>query len=100
MKVAKESDFDKKVVRYLKSKGCWTIKLTPGVAGIPVGTSDRLFLKDGFWGFLEVKKSKTAPFRALQPEFLKKMDQWSFARAIYPENFEEIKKELDSLLSY
>ena len=94
----KESKFDKDVVGYLKKKGCFVIKLTPGVAGIPVGTADRFFCKDGFYGFIEVKKSKTAPFRPLQPEFLKKMNSWSWAKAVYPENWEIIKKELDEML--
>ena len=93
-----EATFDKLVTAYLKKKGCWVIKLTPGVAGIPVGTSDRFFCKEGFYGFLEIKKSKTAPFRPLQQEFLKKMNTWSWAKAVYPENWEETKKELDVML--
>ena len=94
----KESDFDKKVVNYLKGKGCFVIKLTPGVAGIPVGVADRFFCKEGFYGFAEIKKSKTAPFRPLQPEFIKKMHDWSWCKAIYPENWDEIRKELDDML--
>lgn len=96
----KESDLDKLFVKYLKSKGCVTFKLTPGVAGIPVGVSDRVFFKEGFYGFAELKKNKTAPFRPLQREFLDKMDQWSWAKAVYPENFETIKKELDNVLTF
>jgi len=94
----KESDFDKIVVKYLKSKGCLVLKLTPGVAGIPVGVSDRVFFKEGFYGFFELKKNAKAPFRPLQKEFLEKMDNWSYAKAIYPENWEETRKELDCML--
>lgn len=96
----KESDFDKLVVKYLKSRGCFVMKLTPGVGGVPVGVSDRVFFKEGFYGFIEVKKSAKAPFRPLQKEFLEKMHEWSWAKAVYPENWEDIKKELDLLLMY
>jgi hypothetical protein len=96
----KESAFDKMFVKYLKSKGCVVFKLTPGVGGIPIGVSDRVFFKEGFYGFAELKKSAKAPFQPLQKEFLEKMDEWSWAKAVYPENFEEIKKELDLLLMY
>lgn len=93
----KESEFEKEVVKYLKSKGCdvFKMRIAPGVAE---GTPDRLFLKEGFWGFLEVKASKDAPFRPLQKEKIKKYNDWSYARAVYPENWEEVKAELEKIL--
>lgn len=92
-----ESAFEKKVTKFLKSKGCdvFKMRIAPGVAE---GTPDRLFLKEGFWGFLEVKASKDAPFRPLQPEKIKKYNDWSYARATYPENWEEVKAELEGIL--
>lgn len=98
MKKLKESDCDKEFVKFLRSKGCFVMKLTPGVAGIPVGVSDRVFFKEGFYGFAEIKKSKTAPFRPLQQEFLAKMNEWSWAKAVYPENRLEIQAELSLML--
>lgn len=92
-----ESTFERKVVKYLKSKGCHVFKMriAPGVGE---GTPDRLFLKEGFWGFLEVKASKTAPYKPLQKEKIAFYDKWSYAKATYPENWEEIKAELDNIL--
>lgn len=66
--------------------------------GIPTGTSDIFFCKEGFYGFIEVKASKTAKFQPLQKEFVEKMNDWSWARIVYPENWQEIKTELDKLL--
>lgn len=90
----KESAFEKEVVKFLKSKGCDVFKMRYA----PEGTPDRLFLKEGFWGMLEVKKSKDAPFRPLQPEKLKRYNDWSYAKAVYPENWEETKIELEFML--
>lgn len=90
----KESAFEKEVVKFLKSKGCDVFKMRYA----PEGTPDRLFLKEGFWGMLEVKKSKDAPFRPLQPEKLKRYNDWSYAKAVYPENWHEIQAELERML--
>lgn len=90
----KESAFEKEVVKFLKSKGCDVFKMRYA----PEGTPDRLFLKEGFWGMLEVKKSEKAPFRPLQPEKIKKFNEMSYAKAVYPENWEEIKNELEKML--
>lgn len=67
-------------------------------AGVPTGTSDIFFCIEGFYGFIEVKKSEKARFQPLQPEFLEKMNGWSWARAVWPENWLEIKSELRNIL--
>lgn len=90
----KESAFEKKVVSYLKDKGCKVYKMT----GVETGTPDRLFLKEGFWGFLEVKKSAKEKFQPLQKEKIAFLNDWSYARVVYPENWDEIKEELERIL--
>lgn len=90
-----ERDFQKKVVSWLKKHKCFVIKNDPTVHA---GVADLFFCKEGFYGFIECKKSKTAKFRPGQKEFLAKMDEWSWARAVFPENWDEIKKELEGLL--
>lgn len=90
----KESEFEKEVVKFLKSKGCQVFKMRYA----PEGTPDRLFLKEGFWGMLEVKKSRTAKFQPLQKEKLAFFNDWSYAKATYPENWGEIKAELEVIL--
>lgn len=67
-------------------------------AGIPSGTADIFFCKEGFYGWLELKASKTSKFQPLQKEFIAKMDEWSWARACWPDNWEEVRRELDEII--
>lgn len=97
MAVGPEAKFQAKIISWLKKQGCLPIKYEQNAttkAGIP----DIIFFKEGFWGALEVKKSKTAKFQPLQKEMIAKMDEMSWARAVYPENWDEIKKELEEIL--
>lgn len=92
-----EAELQSAIVSFLKSKGCVTIKNQAG-PGVPKGTADLVFFKEGFYGFIEVKAHKNSPFQIGQKEFLKKMDEWSFARAVYRENWSEVKQELSEML--
>ena len=92
-----EKDFQAKVIKWLRSQGCIVLKQQMN-ATTRAGTPDILFLKEGFWGALEVKKSKNSSFRPGQKEMLKKMDEWSWAKAVYPENWDTIKAELQEIL--
>lgn len=95
--MVREADFQKKVVQWLKKKGCVVLKYEQN-ATTRAGVSDLFFCKEGFYGFIETKKSKTAKLRPGQKEFIEKMSDWSYGRIVFPENFEEIKKELEKLL--
>lgn len=86
-----------KIVKYLKSMGCYVIKTTPG-PGVPVGCPDIIFLKDGFWGGLEVKASKTSRFQPLQKQTIELLDNMSWCKPVFPENWDAIKLELGELL--
>lgn len=66
--------------------------------GVPTGTSDIFFCLEGFYGFIEVKASKKAGWQPLQLEFLAKMADWSWAKAVYPENWPDVKEELRTIL--
>lgn len=90
-----EKDFQKKVVQWLKKQGCFVMKTDPSMH---TGIADLFFCKEGFYGFIECKKSKTAKFRPGQKEFVDKMNDWSYATVAYPENWEQIKKELEEML--
>lgn len=92
-----EKDFQAKIIRFLKSQGCVVIKYQQN-ATTKAAFPDILFLKEGFWGAIEVKKSKTSKCRPGQKEMVAKLDDWSWAKIVYPENFEEIKKELSVML--
>ncbi len=91
-----EAKLQAEIIKYLRSKHCFVMKC--GGAGVPTGTSDVFFCLEGFYGFIEVKRAEKAPFQPLQAEFLQKMDDWSWAKAVYPENWLEVRQELENML--
>lgn len=93
----KEAELQTTVIKYLESKDCFVMKC-PGVAGVPVGTSDIFFCLEGFYGFIEVKRSEKSKFRPLQLEFIEKINEWSWAKAVWPENWSTIRQELEQML--
>jgi len=92
-----EAKLQSEIVKWLRHKGCYVIKTKPGV-GVPVGCPDILFMIEGFWGGIETKRSKSAPFQPLQKETLKKLDAWSWAKRVDPSNWDIIKEELEIIL--
>lgn len=92
-----ESRLQTKIVKWLKDQGCWVMKTRPG-PGTPVGTADIFFCKEGFYGWLEVKASRNAKVQPLQRSFVDKMAKWSYARFVYPENWGEVRTELERIL--
>ena len=95
--MAIEARLQAEITKHLKSKGCFVAKM-PAHPGVPTGTPDLFFCKEGFYGFIEVKASKTARFQPLQKERIAIFDKWSWAKAVYPTNWPEVKKELDIIL--
>lgn len=92
-----EKDFQAKIIKWLKSKKCMVFKMQMN-ATTKAGTPDLFFVKEGFWGAIEVKKSKNAKVQPGQKENVEKMNEWSWARIVYPENWEEAKAELEEML--
>lgn len=92
-----ESRLQSNIRTYLKGKGCYVLVIRPQ-PGIPDGCSDIIFMLEGFWGALEVKKSPTAEYQPLQKETLAKFDDWSWARRVDPTNWPEVRGELDNML--
>ena len=92
-----EKDFQAKVIKYLKSKGCFTWKMQQS-ATTRVGVADVFFCKEGFYGFIECKKAKNSPLRPGQKQFIEKMNNWSYGAIAYPENWAKIRKELEIIL--
>lgn len=95
-----EKNFQQTIVKWLRSKGAVVLKYQQNAtttAAIP----DIVFLKDGFWGAIEVKKAKNSPFRPGQKEMVAKLDAMSWAKVVYGgenSNWEETKKELEEIL--
>lgn len=92
-----EGKFKSIVIKYLRSKGCfvWICKQD---ATTQKGVSDLLFCIEGLYGFIELKANKDAPRRPGQEQFVKKMNEWSYAVVAYPENWGEVRKELEDLI--
>ena len=88
-----ERDFQKNLIKELKDRfdGCIVTKLDARhIQGIP----DLLVLYKDKWATLEVKKDGKAKKRPNQEKYVKRMNEMSFSRIIYPENKQEV---LDAL---
>ena len=89
----KESKFQADLKKELKTMfpGCIVTKLDSGdIQGIP----DLLVLYKDKWATLENKRSAVASKRPNQEYYVKKMNEMSFSRFIYPENKQEVLNEL------
>lgn len=91
--MAAEAELQKKVIQFLKKKGCFVMKITPG-PGIPKGTPDICIFRNSWVGFLEVKASMKAKFQPGQKETLSFLGKSFFARVITPEDYDKIIEEL------
>lgn len=97
MTMAAEKQLQEKVRKWLKSKGCLVLVMSPA-PGVPSGWPDIMFFYEGLYGALELKASKTAKKQPLQDYFVEKLSEWSYARFVWPENWDEVRAELDELL--
>ena len=91
----RESKFQADLKKEIKKRfpGCIVTKLDSGdIQGIP----DLLILYKDMWATLENKRSADAPKRPNQEYYVNKMTEMSFSRFIFPENREEILRELEN----
>lgn len=88
-----ERDYQKKLVKKLKDTfdGCIVLK---NDAQLKQGIPDLLILYQDKWAALEVKKSEKATHQPNQDYKVECMNEMSYASFIYPENEEEVFKEL------
>lgn len=93
----KESFFQHRLIKELYSKypGCWIEKADPSYRQ---GTPDLRFYYGNFWAALEVKRSKHEKHQPNQDGYISRLDQMSFARFIFPENYDEVMEELDAAI--
>lgn len=92
-----EANLQSKIIKYLKAKGAYVIKT--GGLGTPDGCPDIIGLFDGGgWVALEVKASKAAKFQPLQKATIAKLNEMYYSSVVYPENWDEVKKELENYL--
>lgn len=86
---SKNMELEKAIIKFLKKCGCAVDKTQNGSI---------FFCKEGFYGFIETKRSKNAPLRPGQKQFIEKMNGWSYGRVCYPENWPQVQKELTEIL--
>ena len=90
-----ESKFQADLIKDIKKMfpGCVVMKNDSSyIQGIP----DLLVLYNDRWASLECKKSEGARKQPNQEYYVEKLDNMSFSRFIYPENKEEVLRELQS----
>lgn len=88
-----ERDYQKYLVKKLKNTfvGCVVIK---NDAQLKQGIPDLLILFNKKWVALEVKNSKTAHHQPNQDLYVERMNNMSYASFIFPENEEQVFKEM------
>lgn len=93
-----EGNFKKSFCSKLRKLGC-TVFQNQGV-GIPQGFPDTsVLLPEGLTIYIEFKASKRAKFQPLQKEWVKKLnDRNFFAYICFPENADDIMKDIKRLL--
>lgn len=88
-----ESKFQKELIDEIKSRypGCVAIKNDSSyIQGFPDWT---VFYKDRY-AILEVKKEEHAKKQPNQEHYVKQLDNMSFSRFVYPENKDEVLRDL------
>ena len=89
-----ERDFQANLIKELKTTfpGCIVMKNDSSyIQGIP----DLLVLYNDKWASLEVKKNASAKRRPNQEHYVDKMNEMSFSRFVYPENKDEVLRDLE-----
>ena len=86
-----ETSFERNLVKEIKKRfpGAIVTKLKD-TQGIP----DRLILYGGKWASLECKRDEHASHRPNQDWYVDKMNDMSFSRFVYPENKDEVMRDL------
>jgi len=92
-----ESRLQSDIRKFLKSHRCYVLVIKPQ-PGIPDGCPDVIFMKEGFWGSIEVKDSPTAKYQPLQKETVAMHNTMSWSRRVDPTNWLETKVELEFIL--
>lgn len=89
-----ENRFQSQLIKEIKGRMPECFVLKNDGSNIPTGFPDLLILHKDKWGSLECKREEKADRRPLQPYYVDRLNEMSFARFISPENKEEVLHEL------
>ncbi len=92
-----ESKVQKRLINFLKSKGCYVIKTKPG-PGTPVGCPDVWAFLGNWWGAFECKATAKSRYQPLQETTLEILSQWSTAMTVHSGNIDDVILQLEKLL--
>ena len=92
-----ESDFQKRVIKYLRGKGCYVLNI-PGSSQQRKGTPDLIACINGaFWGIeLKCKGNKPSPLQVHALEEINKARGKGIV--LYEDDFDSFKKELEDMV--
>ena len=95
--MAEEKQFENKIKRYLKDKGCYCVKYH-GNRFSTSGTPDILACVNGYFLAIEVKAQtgKPSELQLVKVEAIRKAG--GFAFVVYPSGWERLKDIIDGLL--
>lgn len=94
-----EKKVQSKLIKYLKKKGFYVIKnQVDGRGLVPVGCPDVIALYEGFWCAFECKGSAKAKFQPLQQVTIEKLNGWSMATVVHPDNIDDVISQLEKML--
>lgn len=105
MGVAKESQFQKKLIKKLKDifPGCVILK---NDARYKDNIPDLTILWKNHYALLEVKRDEASYEKSLkdisrrnQEYYINKFNEWSYASFVYPENVDQVLSELKEAFS-
>ena len=91
-----ESAFQKDLIDEIRDRypGCVILKNDSSyIQGFPDWT---ILYKDK-WAVLEAKRSKNAKKQPNQPYYVDKLNTMSFSRFVYPENKDDVLRELEQI---
>ena len=95
--VIREARYQARLINTIKERlpGCIVLKNDSGyLPGVP----DLLILYNERWAALEVKTRANSDYQPNQEHYVSKMNEMSFANAIYPENEAEVLDDLQRTL--
>lgn len=94
--MALERDFQKNFISWARKHGFKCFKQQMN-ATTRIGTPDLFLFLEGWWGWIEFKKTKNSKKRPGQQQNIDWANQNSWGAFVYPENEKEIKEYLKGI---